>query len=375
MLKYLAVILTLTLAFGAFADHDNILMYSDTYSGMNPPKSALQSLGWTYTGFENGNYSGFISALNGSDDWNIVVVDNWMYYCSGMGSAMSTYLGSHDEVTMWFDSYSSGEMSAIASAFEGQVGSAIYYYSAPPVYVWDDEHPIFEDVDPNWSTSIAYTIGYYLNWVSAREGIPILGFVEDETAWQAGLVVGNDGRTILGGYNPTYDPDEAVDIWENIFEYLDDPGFKPGNFSLLTPEDGAIIDVFTRGAGDDPVSAIVKADGPARAGTIELRNPTQDPVDVDVEFTWELSEGAEEYQFLVDDDYNFASPIVDEMGITEETYTYTFTVDHSMLLYWRVVAWNENGEKPCNEDFSFEFDYNNTNVAPVSLGTIKATFK
>jgi hypothetical protein len=373
MFKYLVVVLTLALAFGAFADHDNILMYSDTYSGMNPPKSALQNLGWTYTGFENGNYSGFISALNGSDDWNIVVVDNWMYYCSGMGSAVSSYCGSHDDVAMWFDSYSSGEMSAVASAFEGQVGSAIYYYTAPPVYVWDDGHPIFEDVDPNWSTSIAYTIGYYLNWVS-REGIPILGFTEEETAWQAGLVMGNDGRTILGGYNPTYDPDEAVDIWENIFEYLDSPGFKPGSFSLLTPENGAIIDVFTRGAGGDTPTMITASGGPANAGTITFYNPTSDPVDVDVEFTWEVSERAEEYQIIVDDDYTMVSPEVDESGLTEETFTYTFSVDENVMYYWRVIAFNEDGEKPCNEDFTFEFNYNNTNVTPASLGTVKAIF-
>jgi hypothetical protein len=374
MLKYLAVILTLALATGAFAAHDNILMYSDTYSGMNPPKSALNGLGWTYTGYENGNYSGFISSLNGSDDWDIVVVDNWMYYCSGVGSAVGNYVNSHDTVASWFDSYGSAEMNGAASAFEGQIGSAIYYTSMPPVYMWDPGHPLFEGVTPDWYTSVAYTVGYYLNWVT-REGVPILGFTEDETAWQAGIVVGNEGRTLLGGYNPTYDPDEAVDIWTNIFEYLDDPGFKPASFNLLTPEDGTVIDVFTKGSGGDAVSSIVKADGPARAGTLKLYNPTQDPVDIDVDFTWEESDGAEEYEFLVDDDYNFASPIVDETGLTDTMYTHTFTVDHSMLLYWRVVAWNEAGDKACNDDFSFEFDYNNTNVAPASLGTIKATFQ
>jgi len=371
MLRYLSVLLGLALAVGAFAAHDNVLMYSDTYWGMNPPKTAIQGLGWTFTGFENGNQGGFISALNGGTDWDIVVVDNWMYSCSGLGAPVATYLSSHDEVAMWFDSYNSGNMGAVAPGFEAQIGSAISGSAMGAVYVWDDAHPIFEGVTPDWENPGVITAGYKLNWVT-RAGVPLLGFVADETAWEAGIVMGNDGRTLLGGYNPTYDSDEAVDIWTNIWEWLDDPAFKPGAFNLLTPEDGAIIDVFT-GRGDEP-EFVAKGVSSETYGAVTLYNKTSDPVDVDVEFTWEESVNAEDYQLLVDDDYTMNTPLVDESGITETTYTYTFSVDETITYYWRVIASNENGDTQCNEDFDFEFNYNNTNIAPASLGAVKAAF-
>ena len=372
MLKYLSVFLGLALAVGAFAAHDNVLLYYDDYAGMKPPKSAIDGLGWSCTSHYNGDSSGFVSSLNGSDDWDIVLVDSWMYSVSGMGSAMSSYLGSHDEVTMWFDSWNSSEMAAIASAFEGSVGSAIYYTGMPPVYTWDDDHPIFDGVTPDWYTTIAYTVGFYLNW-DTRAGEPILGFVADETAWQAGIVVGNDGRTCLGGYNPTYDPDEAVDVWTNIWEYLDTAGIPmPQPFNLLTPADGEVIDVFTR--GEEP-GFVAEAMSGKNAGTVTLYNRTSDPVDVEVEFTWEESVNAEEYQLLVDDDYTFNSPLVDESGLTDMTFTYTFSVDETIVYYWRVIASNEDGEMQCNDDFSFEFDYNNTSITSESLGHVKAVFR
>jgi hypothetical protein len=360
----------LVLAVGAFAAHDNCLLYGDYYWGMNPPLSAIQGLGWDVTSHQNGDSSGFISSLNGSDDWDIVIVDSWMYYVTGLGSAMASYLGSHDEVAMWFDSWNSGEMNAVASAFEGQVGSTIGGSGMGAVYLWDEGHPIFEDVTPNWTNPGVGTAGFKLNWAT-RAGEPILGFVEDETAWEAGFVIGNGGRTGLGGYNPTYDPDEAVDIWTNIWEYLD-TGAVPGAFNLLTPEDGTVIDVFTR--GEEP-GFVAEAMSVENAGAIVLYNKTSDPVDVEVEFTWEEAAAAIDYQILVDDDYTFNSPVVDESGITDTTFTYTFSVDETILYYWRVIAFNDAGEKPCNDDFTFEFNYNNTYVAPASLGEVKATFR
>jgi hypothetical protein len=150
----------------------------------------------------------------------------------------------------------------------------------------------------------------------------------------------------------------------------------PGEFALLTPEDGAVIDVFTRGAGGDEFNALADAPGGlAKAGTVILYNPTQDPVDVDVEFTWEESEEAEMYDLICDDDDDFSSPEFEATDLTDETYTYTFTVTESIVYYWTVTAYNDVGDTPCDENFSFEFDYNNTYVAPASLGEVKATFR
>lgn len=150
----------------------------------------------------------------------------------------------------------------------------------------------------------------------------------------------------------------------------------PAEFALLTPEDGAVIDVFTKGVGGDKFGTPIAIPGDlAKAGSVTLFNPTQDPVDIDVEFTWEESENAETYDLTVDDDDDFSSPEVEETDLTDETFTYTFTVIESITYYWTVMAHNEVGDMTCDEDFSFEFDYNNTNVEPASFGTIKAAFQ
>jgi hypothetical protein len=153
-------------------------------------------------------------------------------------------------------------------------------------------------------------------------------------------------------------------------------GPPPGEFALLTPEDGETIYVFD-GRREEKKSAAkaLSVSGIKALAAVTLNNRTDDPVDVDVEFTWEESEFAEEYQLIVDDNDDFSSPEVDVTGITEESYTETFTVTESITYYWRVIAsYEEGGETTCGEDFEFEFDYNNVNVTPASLGHIKSAF-
>ncbi|MCK5644948.1 MAG: DNRLRE domain-containing protein, partial [Gammaproteobacteria bacterium] len=60
----------------------------------------------------------------------------------------------------------------------------------------------------------------------------------------------------------------------------------PGEFALLTPEDGEVIEVFTRGEDTPEYTArAVKTAGGDLMGVVTIRNRTADPVDVDVEFT------------------------------------------------------------------------------------------
>jgi hypothetical protein len=149
----------------------------------------------------------------------------------------------------------------------------------------------------------------------------------------------------------------------------------PGEFALLAPEDGAIIDVFTRGESDSGFAAITTNAGPLNAGSFTLSSRTDNPVDVPVLFDWEESELADEYELLVDDDDDFSSPEVYLPGLTADFYNYTFTVTESITYYWRVIANNDNGDTQCDEDFQFEFNYNNIGVDPASLGHVKATFR
>jgi hypothetical protein len=159
-------------------------------------------------------------------------------------------------------------------------------------------------------------------------------------------------------------------MFRNAFVWMLNP--IPGAFNLLAPADGEVIDVFTR--GEEP-GLVAEAMSVKNAGAVTLYNRTSDPVDVEVEFTWEEAVGAEDYQILVDDDYTMATPVVDESGITETVFTYTFSVDETITYYWRVIAFNVNGERQCNDDFEFEFNYNNTGIAPASLGHVKAAFR
>jgi|GEM_PF-1813062 len=150
-----------------------------------------------------------------------------------------------------------------------------------------------------------------------------------------------------------------------------------GHFALLSPADGAVIDVWSRGASEGNSKAAI--------GSVEVAKRddalkpdaarTQESADVDVTFTWEAPEAADEYELLVDDNSDFSSPEVDVTGIADETYTHTFTVTPSTpTQYWRIVAFNSYGDTVCDEDFSFSFNYNDTGIVPTSLGNIKARF-
>jgi hypothetical protein len=146
----------------------------------------------------------------------------------------------------------------------------------------------------------------------------------------------------------------------------------PGDFALLEPEDGAVIDVFDGREGGDDFTAITA--GPSKSGAFTLHSRTEEPVDVPVLFDWEEAENADTYDLLVDDNDDFSSPEVELTGLTTDFYNYTFTVTESITYYWTVTAYNDIGDTPCDENFDFEFNYNNTNVAPASFGTVKAIF-
>jgi hypothetical protein len=182
------------------------------------------------------------------------------------------------------------------------------------------------------------------------------------------------GLTGTGYYQRHYSREYADPAFTPYLEVdYEEAAPPPGEFALLTPEDGAVIDVFDGGRSENDFTAITA--GPSKSGSFTLHSRTEEPVDVPVLFDWEESEGAETYDLTVDDNDDFSSPEVELTDLTTDFYTYTFTVTESITYYWTVMAHNEVGDTACDEDFSFEFDYNNTNVAPASLGTIKATFQ
>jgi hypothetical protein len=176
------------------------------------------------------------------------------------------------------------------------------------------------------------------------------------------------------------------DIYVRCTDDLDCRSYSPaeaditatGHFALLSPADGEVIDVWpSRCASEGTAKAIAGAVKVAvsEEGFEPDAARTQDSADVDVTFTWEEPENADEYELLVDDNADFSSPEVDVTDIADETYTHTFTVTpDTPAQYWRIIASNSYGETDCDVDFSFSFNYNDAGIEPTSLGSIKARF-
>jgi hypothetical protein len=138
--------------------------------------------------------------------------------------------------------------------------------------------------------------------------------------------------------------------------------FWTRSFHLEAPDNGEVIYVFGH-SGTPLLTSTVSA------------NPRSDTRgNVDVTFEWEEVVRAESYELFVDDNDDFSSPEVHVTDIDDNEYTHTFTVTEDMTYYWYVVCNAPDGNFDSADVFSFEFDYNNTNVAPASLGQIKAGF-
>ncbi len=186
--------------------------------------------------------------------------------------------------------------------------------------------------------------------------------------------------TLTGGFfNFTYtlNPDDDLPHYAEVFVYVaaDDLAgndveyeysFSTRSFELEAPDDGEVFDVTGPRSGGE-------AGRVATTGTIPVIADGGGRTDVDVTFEWEEVVRADSYELLVDDNDDFSSPEVDETGIADNEYTHTFDVTDDVTYYWYVVCNAPDSDFDSEEVFSFSFDYN-TNVAPASLGHIKAGF-
>jgi hypothetical protein len=175
----------------------------------------------------------------------------------------------------------------------------------------------------------------------------------------------------------TFNPDDDLPHYSEIFvtvnaadlaeppHYVEDYeySFWTRSFYLEEPDDGDVIDVFD---GRGEASALA-------TGIIKTASRTDTRGDVDVTFEWEEVVRAESYELFVDDNDDFSSPEVHVTDIDDNEYTHTFTVTEDMTYYWYVVCNAPDADFDSEDIFSFSFDYN-TNIAPASLGHIKAGF-
>lgn len=287
---------------------------------------------------------------------------SWADWQDGTTYPQSIVVGPNDVVYYHATGYSS---SGICDAIE-----RIYYDDFDPPYVTDLD-PDDGETDVTLSTDIEGTIvddGYGID--EASVSVEVTTSARDTLSGD--LSFGGDMFELDYSFDPndllphfvevtvTVNADDLYDPPNEMDEYS--YSFTTRSFNLQNPQNGEVIDVFGRGGA--PVARIVIKDGETR-GT---------PGEVEVEFVWEGVVRATEYGLLVDDNDDFSSPEVDVSSITDDSYTHTFTVDETTTYYWRVTADCPDNYFACRNDFSFTFNYNNTNVTPASLGHIKAGF-
>jgi hypothetical protein len=81
-----------------------------------------------------------------------------------------------------------------------------------------------------------------------------------------------------------------------------------------------------------------------QAGEIVLVSPEPGATDVAVEgvgFSWDLMAQADEFDWWIDDNSDFSSPVEQVTGLTSTAYECTQTLDYDTTYYWQVIAYNE----------------------------------
>lgn len=262
----------------------------------------------------------------------------------------------------------------------GSPASADICEAVERTYYNDYEAPYVTDMDPdegeidvNLNTDIEGSIvddGYGVDESSVT--VDVATAARGEIAGQ--LTLGGDMLEI----EYEFEPDAPLPHFTEILVTVDAADlYNPPNemgeytytfwtrsFHLEAPDDGDVIDVFD---GRGEASALA-------TGIIKTASRTDAPGDVDVTFQWEEVVRANSYELFVDDNDDFSSPEVHATDITGTEYTHSFTVTEDTTYYWYVICNAPDGDFDSADVYSFEFDYNNANVAPASLGHIKAGF-
>tara|TARA_R110002049_G_scaffold4601_6_gene32852 strand:- start:25870 stop:26637 length:768 start_codon:yes stop_codon:yes gene_type:complete len=179
------------------ADAAAILHYDDdSITGGNVVGQALTSLGEVPTVTDHANFATDL----GSQPWDLVVVDisanaisapnvaSLIGYVNGGGKAILSY-------------WDLDSVPALATAFEASVAND--FFSPQSVHAWAPGHPIFNQ--PNAVASpITFTGTTFIDNGDELDaiggGMALGGFSPAPMAGQAGIVLGNGGRTIVNGW-------------------------------------------------------------------------------------------------------------------------------------------------------------------------------
>ena len=94
---------------------------------------------------------------------------------------------------------------------------------------------------------------------------------------------------------------------------------------------------------------------PEVPAAIVLTSPADEDVNIGLspEFTWETDEGADTYEIQVSENSDLSTPVVDESGLENPTFSPASDLANAAVYYWRVRGVNAGGEGVWSEVFSF----------------------
>jgi hypothetical protein len=213
------------------ASTQTVLVYAD--DPVHPSSEtfvdqALQALGLNYTAYYDGDFSGFVSALENDGPWDLVILANENDFVDSTTlDALEAYVAEGGRLIAHSWVVSDGH--ALWTAMGVDSSSVVDDVNPPdPVYWWQELHPIFEGV-PEFTVLDGNMFNTYGQAAEPLEGAEALaGYTEAAETGKAALIMANEGRTIFRGFldaqnSADQDSDDVPDgaeLWKNLVKYV-----------------------------------------------------------------------------------------------------------------------------------------------------------
>ncbi len=204
---------------GAFEDGDDVLLLNQQCGGSGAYlPAALISLGIDFV--EAQDHADFELQLTNGSSWDLILVDE--YDQSIPGTALAALRDHVDAGGRAYMSYWNVGASPLTVESFGAAASSPR--SIPPVVdFWLAAHPLGNDpsvigtLTPDANTCNTDAWGFD----PLASAIAVGGFTASPTAGEAGIIVGNEGRTVLLGTTPgLYPSSEMIPFLENVIGFL-----------------------------------------------------------------------------------------------------------------------------------------------------------
>ena len=247
----------------ATAQAQHILLLNDQCGGSTAHfPTALGNLGLAFT--ETNSSSAFLVALQSGTAWDLVIIDQ---YAQFLGSEVIAEVGRYVEaggrayINYWdwdFD---------LARIFDAEPLTSLF--SPAPIRRWDAAHPLFAtpnavpDLTPTRDT--CHRDGARFRVID--RGYAAAGYTASPASGEAGVIVGNDGRTVLfAGIAGLFDDDadfdgiaDMAELAENAIRFLlEIPryalvglGGKCLDVEAADPSDGTPVNLYRCHGGDN----------------------------------------------------------------------------------------------------------------------------